>query len=142
MPTYRIGQCVQRRDETYLSLETVFPDGAVLRAIPDFTRDGPRAEALGVSVLDLWRTHDLAHCVACEAMRLPWSPTLWRLSHHLPLEPQATGYEEDIALALQAYVLTGVETGELRVFEWRGVKRQDVRQRVLAYLAREEGNPS
>lgn len=140
MPTYRVGQCVQRRDETYLSLETVFPDGVTMRALPDFTRDEARAAAMGVSVLDLWRTHDLSHAVLAEALRLPWSPTLYRVAHRLPLPPDATGYEEDVTIALQQYALTSIKTGYLRVFEFHGVPVERVRERVLAYLGKGEGD--
>lgn len=134
MPSYRIGQCVQRRDETSLSLETVFPDGAIVRALPDFTRDERRAAEMGISVLDLWRTHDLSHAVLAEALRLPWSPVLWRVAHRLPLPPDATGVEEDMCLALQQYALTGVKTGYLRVFEFHGVPLEQLRERVLTHL--------
>lgn len=139
MPTYRVGQCLQRRDETYLSLETVFPDGATLRAIPDFTRDGERAAAMGVSVVDLWRTHDLAHAVLADALHMPYSPTLYRVAHGFPLPEDATGLEEDVCLALQEYALTGRKTGYLRVFEFHGVSIERLRERVLTYLSKGEG---
>lgn len=139
MPTYRIGQCVQRRDETYLSLETVFPDEAIVRALPDFTRDEPRAAEMGVSVLDLWRTHDTCHLVAAEALHLPWSPTLYRVAHCLPLPPDATGWEESVVEAMQRFVLNGEKTGYLRVFAFHDVSVERLRERVLAYLHWERG---
>ena len=90
-------------------LETVFPDGTRVPAIPQDT-DEYRATAqrlgYGTDIWALCREHEIAHTLVARALGLEYSPTLWAVAHGRTVRTELPGEmaaEEDLVLAYQIW---------------------------------------
>lgn len=97
------------------------------------------------AVLQLNRTHDPFHVVACRLLGLQYSPTLrwvatgYRQRAHPTRHDDAVGFEEEVVLDLQRWVQTGEYGGAMRVLWTLGWQPEDVRAALLNAVAGERG---
>lgn len=75
-----------RIDPEARRIETVFADGAVCVAMPDYSAQRETAQRLGYGADDeaVWRMtvdHDILHTTEAVKAGLPHSPTLWAVAH-------------------------------------------------------------
>lgn len=106
-------------------VRTVFPDGAVVHAVPEDTEEQREtARELGYpSDRELTIEHDSCHSLLAHLRGLPYSPVLWAVAHGLP-EPPGAGDEERDVLALQRWMnRPEAECPE----EWREVRTEALR---------------
>jgi len=113
---YRFQHCRVTIDDAGQRVETVFDDGAVVAAIPEFDDESiARARALGYrgtddeAVWSMTRHHDLMHTVIAEAEGHPYSPTLHAVGHGYHLPPGAAEREERVVFVAQRMLNEGLE---------------------------------
>jgi hypothetical protein len=123
-------------------LQTVFPDGARVRAAP---MDAQAVAAADHGYQEPWpyvHDHEILHTVVAEALGWPHSPTLWYVAHKADPQdrtdrPSLVASEETLVCALQAY-LNGqdwtYQLGFLRL-ALGTIDLDDLAARALALLA-------
>lgn len=87
-----------------IGVDTVLPDGTNVWAEPQGSegyRHMARDLGYGEDTLEMCREHELGHSVLAALMGMPYSPTMWGLTH----PPHNPHYKEEeaVVLSLQRY---------------------------------------
>jgi hypothetical protein len=138
--TYHFAGCRVEVDAPRALCETIFPDGAVVRARPQATPSyRARAAQLGYGgdAAACSREHELLHCWLAEKCGHPVSPTLWAVAHRRRIDPDSAGFEEDLVMGFQRFLNTARKSKALRVLVWMGHDLQNLRRDALVLLRAE-----
>lgn len=152
LTTYQFRGCRVLADDLALTVETTFPNGAMLRAMMDETnRHAERAASLGydsTSVGYVWRyllDRELFHTVAAEFWGLDYSPTLWvfacrrsgiKLTDYSGPSPMQIEIERKLIADLQAYFRgSGKFTDDIKhLADAAGVRPGLLRSRFASHI--------